>query len=49
MANRADGFSPLEEAFFRAGESVETWDHVPEDPPPSWWERLLSWLPRRAD
>ena len=31
-------FSELEEAFFRAGENIESWDD--DDPQPTWWSRM---------
>ncbi len=34
----AAAFTELEEAFFRAGDSLESWDD--DDPQPTWWSRL---------
>lgn len=37
MASAA-AFTDLEEAFFRAGENLESWDD--EDPQPTWWSKM---------
>ena len=34
----AAAFTELEEAFFRAGENIESWDD--DDPQPTWWSRM---------
>ncbi len=34
----AAAFTELEEAFFRAGDNLDSWDD--DDPQPTWWSRL---------